>query len=97
MTTDEGTEMAEPDFEALRAERNRRVLESLRSIADKYGFSFESMAANYNADDCYCACGFGGPCEHRWDGDGLEFDNGWTATCSRCGSTAMSHSMRVGP
>lgn len=91
--------MTDHDFEALRAERNRRVLESLRSIADKYEFSFESMAANYNADNCYCACGSGGPCEHRWDGEGVEFDDGcgWSATCSRCGGTAMSHSMRVGP
>ena len=33
------------------------------------------------------------------DGDGWESEDGcaWSATCSRCGSTAMSHDMRNAP
>lgn len=51
---------------------------------------------------CKCTCGVEGiphVCEHQWDGEGQEFDGGcgWTATCSRCGMTALSHSMWVGP
>lgn len=40
-----------------------------------------------------------GPCEHTWDGPGYESpdDRVWSATCSRCGCTAMSHDMRFLP
>ena len=51
---------------------------------------------------CKCTCGVEGVehvCEHSWDGEGETFDDGagWSATCSRCGMSAMSHSMWVGP
>ena len=91
--------MSDNDFEALRAERNRAIRESMQRLADEEQIPVESLRTNYAWDACYCACSSGGPCEHRWDGEGVEFDDGcgWTASCSRCGSTAMSHSMRVGP
>lgn len=88
--------MIDHDFEGLRAERNHIVRERMQRLADEEQIPVESLRTNYNWNACYCACGSGGPCEHRWDGEGFEFDNGWTTTCSRCGGTAMSHSMRVG-
>jgi len=89
----------EHDFEALRAERNRRVMEHQQKLADELGVPLSSLRSNYNPNACYCACTSGGPCEHKWDGEGVEFDEGrgWSATCSRCGCTAMSHDMRVLP
>lgn len=88
-----------PDFESLRTERNRLVMESHQRIADELGIPPESLKSNFNPNSCYCACSTGGPCEHKWDGDGVEFDEGrgWSVTCSRCGCTAMSHDMRVLP
>lgn len=88
-----------PDFEALRAERNRLVMESHQRIADELEIPLESLKSTFNPHSCYCACSTGGPCEHKWDGKGVEFDEGrgWTVTCSRCGCTAMGHDMRVLP
>ena len=88
-----------PDFEALRAERNRLVMESHQRIADELEIPLESLRSNFNPNSCYCACSTGGPCEHKWDGEGVSFDEGrgWTVTCSRCGCTAMRHDMRVLP
>ena len=38
-------------------------------------------------------------CEHKWDGPDYESEGGlcFSVTCSRCGITAMSHSMRNAP
>ncbi|HCZ48395.1 MAG TPA: hypothetical protein DCZ11_05270 [Gammaproteobacteria bacterium] len=74
-------------------------MESQQRIADDLGMPLASLRSNYDPDACYCACTTGGPCEHQWDGEGLAFDDGcgWTATCSRCGATAISHAMRVLP
>jgi hypothetical protein len=88
-----------PDFEALRAERNRVVMESHKRLADEFGINLADIRSNYNPAACYCACSSGGPCEHKWDGDGVEFDDGhgWSSTCSRCGCMSISHDMRVLP
>lgn len=83
-----------PDFEALRAERNRRVMEHIHKMADEFDVPPSSLRSR---GACYCACASGGPCEHEWAGEGVEFEHGWSATCSRCGETAMSHDMRVMP
>lgn len=88
-----------PDFEALRAERNRKVMEAQQRLAAELDVPLQSLRSNHNPNACYCACTSGGPCEHKWDGDGYESEDGlcWSATCSRCGYTAMSHDMRVLP
>ena len=88
-----------PDFEALRAERNRKTMEAHQRLADELGVPLQTLRSNHNPNACYCACARGGPCEHKWDGGGVEFDEGrgWSATCSRCGGTARSHDMRVLP
>lgn len=93
------TEARAPDFEALRTERNKRVEESMRRLAEEEGWEFGDMRSTFNPNACYCACGNGGPCEHNWDGPGYESEDGlcWSATCSRCGTTAMSHDMRNAP
>lgn len=87
------------DFEALRAERNRRVVESHQRLAEELGVPVASLFSNHDPNACYCACTSGGPCEHKWDGGGVDFDEGrgWSATCSRCGGTAIGHAMRVLP
>lgn len=88
-----------PDFEALRAERNRRVMEHHQKLADELGVPLSTLRSNYNPHACYCACTTDGPCEHKWDGEPWESADGcaWSTTCSRCGCTAMSHDMRVLP
>lgn len=85
------------DFEALRAERNAAIdafAEKMR--ADGWEVS---KCALRDKEACYCACGTGGPCEHDWDGKPYESEDGcmWSATCSICGMTAMSHSLRNCP
>lgn len=95
--------MTKPDFEALRAERNKAVMEHMQQVADEFGCQVAELKTNYNLNACYCACASGGPCEHTWDGEWYEFSDGLegptigTATCSRCGMTAMSHSLRNAP
>lgn len=88
-----------PDFEALRAERNKKHDEWVQKFCAEHDFSPEDLRTNYNPDACYCACGTGGPCEHKWDGEEYVSEDEClcSATCSRCGMTAFSHSMRFLP
>lgn len=81
------------DFEALRAARNARVFEQHKKLEAEYGIK---LTSNFNPNSCYCACGTAGPCEHKWDGPDWESEDGcaMSVTCSRCGSTAMSHDIR---
>lgn len=91
--------MSEPDFDALRAVRNARAQERHQKLAEEYGIPLQSLRSTFKPNACYCACTTKGPCEHKWDGEGYESEDGsmWSATCSRCGSTAFSHSMRTAP
>ncbi len=91
--------MTTPDFEALRAARNANVFASFKNIAEEHGVPVETMKTTFNPNSCYCACGTGGPCEHKWDGPDYESEDGCcvSLTCSRCGITAMSHDMRYAP
>lgn len=90
-----------PDFEALRAKRNAAILEMQKKLADEYGIPVDRLTTNFNPYKCYCACGSEprGPCEHKWDGPDWESEDGCacSVTCSRCGTTAMSHDMRNAP
>lgn len=90
---------SEPDFEALRALRNAEVAKAMQKIADEEGIPLASLSTTHNNNACYCACGHGGPCEHKWDGEWYESQDGCmqSVTCSRCGMTAMSHDLRTGP
>lgn len=88
-----------PDFVALRAERNAKVQESLQRMASEFGVPLQSVHTTFNFDACYCACSSGGPCEHAWDGPVWVSEDSrmYSATCSRCGCTAISHDMRSLP
>ena len=89
--------MTEPDFEALRAARNTKRRE-FEAKARAEGWQIGGCALRDDAA-CYCACGTGGPCEHKWGGPDWESEDGCavSATCSRCGIVAMFHDMRNGP
>lgn len=83
---------------ALRAERNEKRREWEREMAAD-GWQVSSHCAHTADSACYCDCGNGGLCEHKWDGEPWQSADGcgWSATCSRCGITAMSHSLRTAP
>ena len=87
--------MEQPNFEKLRAERDAAIdafAEKMRADGWKVG-----QCALRDKSACYCDCINGGPCEHDTDGVPYESDDGltWSATCSKCGMTAMSHSLRL--
>lgn len=84
------------EIEALRAERNEKRREWEREMAAD-GWQVSSHCAHTADSACYCDCGNGGLCEHKWDGEPWQSADGcgWSATCSRCGITAMSHSLRT--
>lgn len=86
------------EIEALRAERNEKRREWEREMAAD-GWQVSSHCAHTADSACYCDCGNGGLCEHKWDGEPWQSADGcgWSATCSRCGITAMSHSLRTAP
>lgn len=85
------------DFEALRKERNDKR-KAWEEQARAEGLIPLGAGCAYNRDDaCYCACSNGGPCEHTWDGTPYENEGLWSATCSRCGMLAYSHSLRNDP
>lgn len=89
--------MNTPDFEALRAKRNAAVQAEFQRVADEWGVPLQSLRSTFNPASCYCNCVEDGPCEHEWDGEPYESDGLWTTTCSRCGTTSFSHSMRTAP
>jgi len=43
---------------------------------------------------CVCKCP-DGPCDHDWDGPTIRTENSESASCSKCGTEALSHSMWV--
>jgi hypothetical protein len=88
-----------PDFAALRAARNAAIEAEMQRQAQDWGVPLQSMLCSFNPAACYCACTSGGPCEHDWDGEPYDDqDSGlWSATCSKCGTLAMSHSLRTAP
>ena len=89
-----------PDFEALRAKRNEAVTATIRAVMKEMGAADdEPIRSTFNPNACYCACGEGGPCEHDWNGEPhiSEDESLYSATCSRCGMLAFSHSLRTGP
>ena len=70
------TDSEEPDFAALRAQRNARVRASIQTLANEWGLDVESLKTTYRPTACYCACASGGPCEHKWDGAGWTSEDG---------------------
>ena len=89
--------MSQPDFAALRAERDAAIQRELQVMAAEWGVPLQSLRFTFDPAACYCDCVAGGPCEHKWDGKPYESHGLWTTTCSRCGTTAFSHSMWTAP
>lgn len=89
--------MSNNDFEALRTERNKRMDEFAAKMKAE-GWQVPPCSL-HDKNACYCACSQGGPCEHDWNGPEYVSKDGClsSATCSRCGTTAFSHSMRFAP
>ena len=87
--------MDKPNFEELRAKRNAETEAAIKALEEKHGME---VLHRPDPNACYCACNSGGPCEHTWDGKPYENEEEgvWSATCSRCGCTAISHSLRTG-
>ena len=44
-----------------------------------------------------CKCSCPDSCEHKWDGPVVMDETSSTVTCSRCGMSAMEHSLWVVP
>lgn len=55
------------------------------------------IACGPSNSKCKCECATGGSCEHKWDGPEKTDGNLSTATCSRCGLSAMEHDLWVCP
>lgn len=92
------SESAPPDFNRLRSERDAALRELIRGSATVLGCNPEELSIHSrDLGACYCACAEGGPCEHRWDGEPYQCDGFFSRTCSLCGGTAFSHSLRTAP
>lgn len=86
-----------PDFEQLRAERNRLFEAVVKEACRKQGWDPAKLRTTFNPDACYCACP-DGPCEHDFQGwRNFEDGCGGERVCIRCGMGAMGHSIRIGP
>jgi hypothetical protein len=88
------TGSSEPDFAALRAERDAAVEAVIAGICTEQGWERGDVRVSINPGGCYCACP-SGPCEHKFEGwrafdDGL----GGEAVCA-CGMGAASHDLMV--
>ena len=85
-----------PDFEALRKTRNEAVQKMVDEVAVEMGWKPGEVAHNFDLNSCYCDCP-NGPCEHNFTGwREFEDGSGGEQVCSRCGTGAMSHSLRTG-
>lgn len=78
--------MSEPDFDALRAVRNARAQERHQKLAEEYGIPLQSLRSTFKPNACYCACTTNGPCEHKWDGEGYESEDGSRLCGIKCGN-----------
>lgn len=91
------------EFAALARKRDEAVEALVVAVCEDEGLDRSKVLFHAHFHGCYCACP-DGPCQHVWDGPpravGLEEGEdeslaaGWSATCSRCGADAMSHSLR---
>lgn len=94
------TKMPRPsdaEFDELKRKRDEATSAAVLAICAEEGWDPAMVSVHSShAGNCYCACP-DGPCQHVWDGKPYEEDCCWSATCSRCGTLALSHDMRVGP
>lgn len=83
------------EFEELKRVRDAALSEVVDAICAKHGWDRSKTYVHASGlGPCYCACPEG-PCQHIWDGPIEEGCNYASSTCSRCGTSSMSHSMRT--
>jgi hypothetical protein len=87
------------EFEELKRKRDEAIRAIVEQTCKEQGWDPAKTEFHCSSmSGCYCACP-DGPCQHVWDGPTIEFDDGlgFSSTCSRCGTSAFSHSLRCGP
>ncbi len=95
------------EFAELARKRDEAVQTVVDRICEEEGWDkSKALFHASHSHGCYCACP-DGPCQHIWNGPqqpvGLEEGEdesqacGWSVTCSRCGTDAMSHDIRCAP
>ena len=91
--------LTEAQFDELKRIRDESAEKAIGDFCDEHGWDRSKMIAHLDpAGPCYCACPTG-PCQHTWDGPDIQIEDGlgYSVTCSRCGTSALSHDMRCGP
>lgn len=89
--------LSDAEFDELKRRRDAAVSEVIDAACTKNGWDRSQVHAHVShAGECYCACP-DGPCQHIWDGPDHEEECLISVTCSRCGTVAAYHDMRVGP
>lgn len=85
------------EFEELKRKRDAAVAEVVDRVCAEQGWDRSKVGMHAShAGECYCACP-DGPCQHIWDGPDHEEECMSSVTCSRFGSVAAYHDMRVMP
>jgi hypothetical protein len=85
------------EFEILKRKRDEAVNAVIDAVCAKQGWPRDKVHAHMcGAGGCYCACP-DGPCQHDFQG-WREFEDGCGGeqVCTKCGTGAMSHSLRTG-
>ena len=87
----------EADFDALKAKRDESLAAQIDRVCAEQGWDRSAVGVHISgAGPCYCACP-DGPCQHVWDGPEVRGENFSSASCSHCGTSAISHDMRCAP
>jgi hypothetical protein len=85
------------EFDELKRQRDAAMEATVARVCAEHGLDRGEMLFHAShAGACCCACP-DGPCQHVWDGPDHEEDCLVSATCSRCGTVAAYHDMRVMP
>ena len=96
--TDRRQRLTDEQFDDLKRKRDENLQRTIQSLCDDMGWKNPSVhiSGGGSTAECYCACP-DGPCQHDWSGPWVEFENGGSTSCSRCGMLAMNHDIRVMP
>lgn len=92
-----GPRPTDEEFDALKKRRDDAVREMIAAVCRDEGWDPATVQVHCShAGDCYCACP-DGPCQHIWDGPDYIAGGMVSVTCSRCGTPAIYHDIRVLP
>lgn len=105
----EKPQLTDAEFDALKQRRDAELEAVIAATCAEMGWERDGVMFHVSGmHGCYCACPTG-PCQHRWDGPDVEltgehenqdgtietFSGGFSKTCSKCGTDAMSHDVRT--